>query len=392
MHARARRVSSDFFDRVLTVEDAVEWLIAEHEPRAVHLPLVEEVPAHAIELSDPIFDSLREGYPGFDKWWKEKCIAEHRLCWVVTIGSVLAGLVVRKDEVQLDTGVPVKTLKLCTFKVKPEFRGEKLGELLLKKALWFAQRNAYESIYLTTFPSQSFLIDVLSYFGFVQSGPDANGELRLEKSLSTMSLTATPDEDLYRLARLNYPRFVTPPRAPLFCVPIRGEYHDLLFPELEDRSQADLFEAAGLDASRPRTPGNTIRKIYLCKANTKQLEPGAIMLFYRSASKPSRLSQSITTVGVVERVSELFDADSLIRLTAKRSVYSPGQLGEMVKLSGRPIKAIDFLLVGHLAKPITLPSLIEARVFNNSPPQSIARLAPQCFSEIRPHLQFGFQV
>ena len=133
IHARARRVSPDLADRVLTVAETLSWLVAEHEPKTVHLPLVEELPAHAVDPQDAIFESLRDGYKGFDKWWRDKCIAEHRLCWVVTIGGVLAGIVVRKDET---VGSGPKVLKLCTFKVKPEFRGEKLGELLLKQALW----------------------------------------------------------------------------------------------------------------------------------------------------------------------------------------------------------------------------------------------------------------
>ena len=43
-----------------------------------------------------------------------------------------------------------KILKICTFKVKPQFRGEKLGELLLKQALWFAQKNHFDLVYVTS--------------------------------------------------------------------------------------------------------------------------------------------------------------------------------------------------------------------------------------------------
>ena len=60
---------------------------------------------------------------------------------------------------------------MCTFKVKPKFRGEKLGELLLKQILWFAQRNAFDLVYLTTFDSQAVLIDVLRYYGFASERP-----------------------------------------------------------------------------------------------------------------------------------------------------------------------------------------------------------------------------
>jgi rRNA-processing protein FCF1 len=98
IHTRARRRSTSLADRVVTVVDAVGWLRATFEPKEVRLPQVQDVPAHAIPLDDDIFDSLRDGYPGFDRWWREKCIAGHRPCWVVTVDGELAGLVVRKDE------------------------------------------------------------------------------------------------------------------------------------------------------------------------------------------------------------------------------------------------------------------------------------------------------
>ena len=389
IHSRARRVSPEFSDRVLTIVEAVDWLVAEHEPRSVRLPLIEELPAHAIPLTDALFDSLREGYDGFDRWWKDRCVAEHRPCWVVSIANQMAGIVVRKDE----WAGPRKILKLCTFKVSPEFRGEKLGELLLKQALWFAQRNDYHSVYLTTFPEQTVLISVLEYYGFMTSGPLPNGELRLEKHLSRERLRPQPDVEPFVQARMNYPRFVSPPDAEFFCIPIRGEYHDMLFPELEDRKQTDLFEVMGLPGARSRKPGNTIRKVYLCRASTNQLAPGSVIAFYRSLSRSSHSSwaQSLTTIGVVERVSQPTDIDGLIRLTAKRSVYSPEQLEGMIDSGSRPLKVIDFLLAGHLERPMPLDELVRLGVFNGHPPQSVSRLPSQRFDLLRSRLGFGFE-
>jgi hypothetical protein len=79
IHTRARRASPALGNRVLTVSDAVAWLRAAFESLQVRLPLVEEMPAHAVPLSDEIFVSLREGYPAFDEWWRTKCVPDHRL-------------------------------------------------------------------------------------------------------------------------------------------------------------------------------------------------------------------------------------------------------------------------------------------------------------------------
>ena len=76
IHTRARRTSPALGNRILTVSDAVVWLRAAFESLQVRLPLVEGLPSHAVPLSDEIFDSLREGYPGFDQWWRTKCVAE----------------------------------------------------------------------------------------------------------------------------------------------------------------------------------------------------------------------------------------------------------------------------------------------------------------------------
>src|SRR5258708_11123191 len=121
---------------------------------------------------------------------------------------------------------------MCTFKVKPKYRGEKLGELLLKQVLWFAQKNAFDLIYLTTFGDQTVLISVLLYYGFEKTGKNALGEDVYEKRLSRDRVEPLPGENLFDVARMNYPRFVGRSPADAFCVPILVEYHDILFPEL----------------------------------------------------------------------------------------------------------------------------------------------------------------
>jgi hypothetical protein len=76
----------------------------------------------------------------------------------------LVGLVVRKEERrrEAETLLPGdRLLIICTFKMKSEYQGEKLGEQLLKKILWFAQSNRYDVVYLTVYPKHCFLIRLL---------------------------------------------------------------------------------------------------------------------------------------------------------------------------------------------------------------------------------------
>ena len=400
IHTRARRASPALGKRVLTVPDAVVWLHDSFELLQVRLPLVEEVPAHAVPLSDDIFASLREGYPGFNQWWRTKCVAEHRPCWVVSIDGEIAGLVVRKEETYAQAGTRhpgPKILKVCTFKVKPKFRGEKLGELLLKQILWFAQRNTFDLVYLTTFESQAVLIEVLQYYGFAMTGTNSLGEQIYEKALPRNELVCGANDNLFDLARLNYPRFSARSPATAFCIPIQSEFHNILFPELAIRvpmPQPDLFGEPGLDHADQaiRRPGNTIKKVYLCRAMTQQLCPGSVVVFYRSNSPGYVASQSITSVGVVEAIYQAASLDDLVRLTAKRSVYSEAKLAAFEPTEQRPVKVIDFLLVGHIEPAIKLDDLKRMGVFRDAPPQSISRLTEERFMPVRNRMAFGFAV
>jgi hypothetical protein len=210
LHARAHRVSATLGDRVLYVADAVSLLRTTYEDVEVALPAIREVYAHTIPQDDPIFVSLRADYPLFDGWWREKCVKAMRKCWVVLDSNHIAGLVVRKDERPGDTDATLpgqKILKVCTFKVRPESRGIKLGELLLKQVLWYAQSNRHDVVYLTTFPAQSTLIALLEYYGFDHTHDNAAGEMVYEKALPRQRLEPRAGMSLFDLARRNYPRF-----------------------------------------------------------------------------------------------------------------------------------------------------------------------------------------
>ncbi|HHJ10909.1 MAG TPA: hypothetical protein ENK25_08455 [Bacteroidetes bacterium] len=71
-----------------------------------------------------------------------------------------------------------------------------------------------------------------------------------------------------------------------YMVPIKSQYHRLLFPEVE--KQMEL-----LPGSRPF--GNSIRKAYLCNAQIRTIKPGSNILFYRSGDQ-----NGISVMGVVE--------------------------------------------------------------------------------------------
>lgn len=400
LQRRSRRVGLGA--SVLSVEDAIAWLRQTFEPAKVDLPYIIEREAYAVDRSDALFDSLRSDYSGFDAWFDAKCAKEHRKCWIVDVGGVMAGIVIRKDETRAEAKVIKATgnkiLKLCTFKMRFEFRGEKFGEHLLKQCLWFAQTNKYDAVYVTAFADKDDLRHLFEYYGFQITGRQDNGELVLEKVLRKGPLQVDPQSDILDFDRAIYPRFYDGARVAKYCVPIQGSYHRKLFPEISFAKPLPLFAGAGLARERTanphqeRTPGNTIRKVYLSRAQARGLKAGDLLLFYLSRDKKLEASQSITTIGIVEQWRESLSLDDLIRMTAKRSVFSQVELAQLQNLRASPVKVIDFLLAGHLSPPIHLDLLLKRGVFNRRPPQSIAEIDNHSYQRLRPHLKLEFEL
>jgi ribosomal protein S18 acetylase RimI-like enzyme len=392
LHDRARRFSPELGRRVLFVADAVQLLKTTFEPVEAPVRHVEELAANEIQLTDSIFDSLREDYVGFDVWWREKCVKERRPCWGV-FDDGLAGLIVRKDENAINTDATIKVpkiLKICTFKVRPEKRGVKLGELLLKKAFWFAQANQYDLIYLTTYETQVALIDLLEFYGFRHTATKADGELIYEKQFSREKLESAPGLSSFELDRINYPRFIARPSIRGFGVPIKEAYHDTLYPDLRNPNQADLFDAAGVGLG-PKRPGNTIRKVYLCRAQSNLGPPGSLLFFYKgkSANPPS---QAFTTIGIFEESSIAASTKDLMRLTGGRSVYSETQLSEWRASSAKPVKVINYLLAAYIEPAISLTELQKIGIIRSHPPQSIFEIGQDNLQNLLDRLKLGFSL
>jgi hypothetical protein len=125
VHRRAERAGLGA--SVLTIEEALQWLKQTFTEKSVSLPYVVERKAYEIKQDHSIFSSLRAVSR---VRWFDKCRKQHRDCWVLEIENEIAGLVIRKDENCAEAGTRnpgSKVLKICTFKVRDEFQGEKFG-------------------------------------------------------------------------------------------------------------------------------------------------------------------------------------------------------------------------------------------------------------------------
>jgi L-amino acid N-acyltransferase YncA len=356
LHRKAKRLGIG--DGVARVHEAIRLILDLADVAPPPPPEVRSVPAYRLNGGDPIFDSFRADYPGFDRWL-EKCQREHRQSWMIAgpTGS-LAAVVIVNPEKEHPAPAAGDVLKICTMKVAAEAFGFKYGELLLKVVFDYAVQNGYRWLYVTTFPKQAHLIQLLEDFGFRLADEQTGlGELQFVKSLDPDPDAAAGMEPLDFHIRYGPPH-VRPEGVDWYVIPILPRYSDILFPETE----------AQFRLPDPRPYGNAIRKAYLSHANVRDIAPGSLLWFYRSES-----GQGLVALGVAERTVRSRDPDEIARAVAKRTVYS---LDQIRALCEKEVLAVVFRQARVIQPAIPASQLMSGGVFTQ-PPQSITRIKAQ---------------
>jgi hypothetical protein len=100
-------------------------------------------------------------------------------------------------------------------------------------------------------------------------------------------------------------------------------------------------------------------------------------------------SQAITSVGVITGLHLTQNHNQLAQITAGRSAYTDQQL--RVLAAHNPVRAIDFLLVGHLEQRIPRSDLLANGILNGSP-QSVTKIRPQSYAALKHLLNLGFPI
>lgn len=351
---RKKGVRLGLENRVATLGEAISLVRDLFDRTPMPPPAVETVKAHVLDQHDPIFDSFRRDYLGFDEWLV-RCKREHRQAWAIRgTGSSLAAVCIVKPERAASFLPSGKILKICSFKVSEAHNGFRFGELMLKAVFAHAVSNRYDWLYVTVFEKHDALVSLLQDFGFDETGGRTGlGEVVLSKP---MSFTEEERQALHPLSfSIRYGPFaVNLAGVPTFVVPIKPQYHAVLFPEAE--RQLPLLP--GLHPC-----GNSIRKAYLSLGSIRRITPGSNLLFYRSEDK-----HHIGATGVVEDTLVSSSSEQIARYVGKRTVYS---YEEIVELSAKKVLAILFRQSRDVSKPIPLKEL-RANGVLKAAPQSIA--------------------
>lgn len=353
IHGKAKRLGLN--DRVLTLSEALAFIprLADQIPDP--LPAIRTVKAHSIDPKDPIFESLRIEYSDFDSWF-QKCRREHRQAWVIDgpDGS-LAGLCLVKRENELPSGITGKALKISMFKVSEVFSGFRFGELLLKAVFEYAWLNRHDWLFITVFEKHGLLIDLLQEFGFtILPIRSELGELILTKPLNP---DAPPSDGLDPLEyHIRYGPHLFRTDVAWYIIPILPRYSGALFPE--STRQTGLYPGS-------TAFGNAIRKAYLSNSKIRSVPKGALLLFYQS-----RADRGVIALGVSEGTFRSSSPNIILRIVAKRTVYT---LEEITALCARSTLVILFRQARIFWPPLLLRDLTKNRVISCAP-QSITRI------------------
>lgn len=375
IHKKARELGLS--DNVYTIQTAEDWLGRLYVRTYIQLPNIEDVYLYNLSplLETQFFDSLRNGYPEFDEWFRRKA-RDNNKAWVFwkepdVIGAICI-YIQQDNEAITEDGLRLEgsALKLSTFKVGQDVRGRKIGELFLKAAFRYATANRLENIFIHgDEDKQHFLFRLLEDFGFHRVGthPGSGGReaVYLKKQPHEPPIN---EEGPFEYMRDFFPHYRHDDAIMKFVVPIKPKFHNILFPDYVSPydPRQRLFPLTS-------DVGNAIKLAYMCHSQRKLINPGDIVLIYRSED-----DKCLTSIGIVESYETIEDADTIARRVNRRTVYSMDEITEKAR---KPTRVMLFRLAGHLRTPLSRDWLVDHGVLKDRP-QSITKITDEAFEMV----------
>ena len=361
-------------EKVFTIDSFLEKTFAEHPELIDYKVLnVQKLKFGRIDLNDTFFNSLREDYVGFDKWFVKKYDDEAYITLNSNNGMLLSFLYLKVEDENENYSnmnpifLPKRRLKIGTFKVISN--GFRLGERFVKIIFDNALKNHVQEIYVTIYdkrPEQCRLIELFEQWGFVLWGKKGE-ELVYVRDFS-------PKYDIENLKGC-FP-YISKKKS-VYIVPIYPEYHTELLPDsiLNTESPEEFIE------DFPHR--NCINKVYVSRAIEPHPNVGDILIFYRTGGYYKSV---ITTIGEVQEMKcDFHDEDDFILYCRKKSVYPEQSLREMWRYSSirRPF-VVNFLYAYSFPHRINMKDLIDLNVLQgvNDAPRGFKLITKEQFEVI----------
>ena len=346
-----------------------------------------------LNLSDPIFDSLKQDYPGFNTWFQNKS-REGKKCYVSMMrGSTpkLGSILITKDETEAISGeqsFPEKRrLKISTLKVAN--LGMKLGECLLNIAIREALENEIDELYLTHFPEpeDDHLCELITEYGFEDAGiynskqvlPSSRKEHIYIKKLHAERLSPEVQIDPVQLSQKYYPLYYDGTQVRKYIIPIQEQYYDGLFLPVGKTQLGDFYDVETQDA-KSLLRVYAIKKAYITHSKIKKLKEGDVLICYKTCSSqkiPAKKS-CITEICIIDKVyTQMTDVEEISKITRSRTVYGYQEL-ERIK---KPLTIILFKHNVSVTKTLTAKNLTDTGILNG-PPQSITEITHEKYQKL----------
>lgn len=374
IHRKAEELG--ILDRIFYIDTFIEKCLVEN-PTLVDYKIqtVHKEYFGNINLSDSFFDSFKNDYVGFEKWFYGKadetayiCDDNNRIC------AFLYLKIEGADENYSDIKplfAPKRRLKIGTLKVT--LNGYKIGERFIKIIIDNAIRFEVDEIYVTIFErtiEQQRLIRLLEEYGFYKYGTKESAS-GVESVYVRPLVRRVVLDDL----KASYPFISLNQQA--FLVPIYPQYHTSLLPD------SILSNESPLKFESHESYRNAISKVYICRSHERDIHPGDIMIFYRTGGYYKSV---VTTLGIVENVIiDINSSDELIRLCRQRSVFTNQELIDQWDYypNSRPF-IVNFLYTYSFPHRINLQRLIEIGVIAdiNSAPRGFTKISREQFGRV----------
>lgn len=362
-------------ERVFRIDNFLEKVSAEHPDLVDYRVLaVKKEYFGNLDLKDSFFDSFREDYDQFDKWFNKKANEVAYVCFHNNILSAFL-YIKREDGNENYQNIspqfrPKNRLKIGTFKVTSN--GIKLGERFLKIVFDNARQYKVDEIYVTIFdhrPEQLRLISLLEEFGFRYFGEKTSGS-GTEK-VYVRDFSKNPD---IHNPKLSFPWLSK--ESTVYIVPIKPEYHTKLLPDSILRTESPL------DFEDNQPYRNAISKIYVSHSSNRTLKPGDILVFYRSGGIYEGVA---TTIGIVENVvPDIKSAEELIKLCHKRTVLTETELKQYwARYPNYKPFVINFLYAFSFVKRITLKEMLDRSILPRMDSvKTITQISRESFTQL----------
>lgn len=270
-----------------------------------------------INIEDVFFDSLKDDYEEFSSWFEKKSNSGAEAYVQYNNNGYLTAFLYLKEETE-DLGIPnhgeKRRLKIGTFKLSDEIKGQKVGEAYVATALTTAYHNLYDEVYVTAFEEQKQLIEIFKSFGFEKIGPKGTESVYLR----IMKNDGNPRECYpYINMKSNRAKYLL----------LESIYHDKLFPtaKLKNVNQNVGHIIAG----------KGISKTYITFGPSAYLQykSGDVLMMYRKGITNKTYTSVVTSFGVCEEVisviskgTKMMSFDDYKNIVGNKSVFTEDEL------------------------------------------------------------------